>query len=207
VSDRDDGVISILDRLNKAEQQITPVTIVGETKSWDPNPETCQHRTYAVDKVLPKVTCGECGEVLDPYYALRLVGKYFDERDHRWDAIKEHEKLSAQYAEAELHRVRPYESRQFGIPEGAYCTRRARYVVQHTPKGWVTEWDGTPVRTTGTLSAAKTFIRGHVRANWGKEPARSLAQREASQRGVLPEIAAKDEPEKPVTISTEIESL
>jgi hypothetical protein len=182
MSEDDRSVISILDRFKKADTAVTPVTIVGKDEAWARTKESCAHQTYRVDEKLPKVTCGQCGEVLDPYYALRLVGAYFEKRDHRWEAIRDQEKQSAQYAAAELHRVREWQTRQHGIAEGSYCTRDRRYVVQHTPKGWTVTWDGTVIRVTGTLSTAKTFIRDHVRTNWGKEPARSLAQASAAKR-------------------------
>jgi ribosomal protein S27E len=194
VSD-DDGVISILDRLNKAEQQDTPVTTVKQSD--------CEHKQCVVDDKLPRVTCSKCGEVLDPYYVIRLIQKYFEKRDYRWAAIEAHEKKEAQAEAAQLHRVKPYQMRQYGVPEGSYITHRAEYCVQHTPKGWETTWKGTVVRVSGTLSAAKSFIRDHVRTNWRKEAARSLAQLEASKRTTLPEAAAQSEPEHSTTISNQ----
>ena len=51
--------------------------------------QTCQHLgQILVDPDLPKVTCGSCGEKLDPYWALRRLASEYRLRDYKANELR-----------------------------------------------------------------------------------------------------------------------
>lgn len=176
--ENDPKIVSIVERFKKAEEAHTPVVRAPVDYS------ACEHKRSIIDDKLPELTCAACKAVLDPYAALREIADHYRDRDYRWERIREFEKKCAQDTAAHLwasgSRMRSWKHKPGNEPN--YATRDGTYIARRDGEEWIVTWNGTPVRRAKTLAMCKTFVRNHVRANWGKEDARSVAQQAAAQR-------------------------
>jgi hypothetical protein len=107
------------------------IELIGERKSRDWS--GCQHQKHIVDTQLRRVTCKECGEVLDPIEVLLFYIDFWNRQ--KWALIE----LRA----AELKQRREYEDKEL--------RRMARMVAKQGgvwacsldgPRTWY--WDGQP---------------------------------------------------------------
>jgi hypothetical protein len=52
----------------------------------------CMHRQLVLDVEGRLIQCKTCNKALDPWKALKVIQKWFSERDYKWERIKEEEK-------------------------------------------------------------------------------------------------------------------
>jgi hypothetical protein len=170
----DPKIVSISTRFKKADEESTPVVEKQDFRG-------CDHKLTTIDDKLPLLTCRTCDAQLDPYVFLRELARHYRDRDYRWEAIKEQQKRAAQEAEAALHGKRTRFNAARKINAGEYVTRKGDYLARPVDGAWEVVWNDTIVRRAPTLASCRAFVRNHVRANWGKEPNRTEAQREIAK--------------------------
>lgn len=115
-----------------------PATIKLKPYNFD----ECEHRKLELDVEGRLIKCGLCKKALDPWKALKLIQRWFSERDYKWEAIQEHNKREAERRKKEHERREAKRKKECRI-----CHDSER----HLCTGWHCDVCGAPIAKDSVL--------------------------------------------------------